>query len=63
MLYPSVLFPGKTQYDESKDLVFSFENKRLFSSLNPFSWVRTANEIKKLNLHSSWDVHERQCAH
>jgi glycosyltransferase involved in cell wall biosynthesis len=49
MLYPSVLFPGKTQYDESKDLVFSFENKRLFSSLNPFSWVRTANEIKKLN--------------
>ncbi|MFM2385394.1 MAG: hypothetical protein RL660_151 [Bacteroidota bacterium] len=48
MLYPSILFPGKTQYDESKDLVFSFSNERLFSSLNPFSWYRTAKRVQAL---------------
>jgi glycosyltransferase involved in cell wall biosynthesis len=48
MLYPSILFPGKTQYDESKDLVFSFNNQRLFSSLNPISWWRTAKKIKEI---------------
>jgi glycosyltransferase involved in cell wall biosynthesis len=49
MLYPSILFPGKTQYDESKDLVFSFKNIRLFSSLNPIAWWRTAKAIKQIN--------------
>ncbi len=48
MLYPSILFPGKTQYDESKALVFSFKNERLFSSLNPISWYKTAQRIKQL---------------
>lgn len=44
--YPSLLFPGKTQYSNSKapeNLII----KSLISSINPFSWIRTANYIKK----------------
>jgi glycosyltransferase involved in cell wall biosynthesis len=48
MLYPTLLFPGKTQYDESKNLVFTFPNERLFSSLNPIAWWRTAKRIAEL---------------
>ena len=48
MLYPSILFPGKTQYDESKELVFSFKSERIFSSMNPFSWLKTAKRIHEL---------------
>jgi glycosyltransferase involved in cell wall biosynthesis len=49
LLYPSVLFPGRTQYDESKELIFSFKSERIFSSLNPFSWRKTAKRIHELN--------------
>lgn len=44
--YPSLLFPGKTQYSDSK----APENiiiKSLISSINPLSWIKTANYIKK----------------
>ena len=43
--YPKLLFPGKTQY-------FNFEgkpSKALINSINPFSWTKTANYIKKLS--------------
>lgn len=46
MLYPNFLFPGKTQYDESKDAL-AFPNVRLVNSLNPLSWVKTARYINK----------------
>jgi len=49
LLYPSFLFPGKTQYDESENLIFSFPNERLVNSINPLSWYKTAQHIKKLN--------------
>ena len=43
--YPKILFPGKTQY-------FNFEgdpSKELINSINPISWIKTANYIKKLS--------------
>lgn len=49
LLYPSFLFPGKTQYDESENLIFSFPNERIVNSINPISWFRTAQRIRQLN--------------
>jgi glycosyltransferase involved in cell wall biosynthesis len=43
-LYPSFLFPGKTQYDESGSPL-ACESKRLLDSLNPVSWWRAARDI------------------
>ena len=41
--YPSILFPGKTQYSEEPS---TFEPiRRKLSSINPISWWRTANYI------------------
>jgi glycosyltransferase involved in cell wall biosynthesis len=45
LLYPSFLFPGKTQYDESKELKIDFPSKRLLNSINPFSWYKVAKEV------------------
>ena len=47
MLYPSFLFPGKTQYDESKDKQLHFPNQRMINSLNPFNWYKVAKHINK----------------
>ena len=49
MLYPSVFFPGTTQYDESKIIPFEHSDKikRLINSINPFSWFRAYRFIKK----------------
>lgn len=46
-LYPKILFPGKTQYvTDQKELYFA--SKSTINTLNPFSWLRTANLIKSL---------------
>jgi glycosyltransferase involved in cell wall biosynthesis len=45
-LYPSFLFPGKTQYDESKSPV-SVESARTIDSLDPFSFWKTARTIAR----------------
>jgi len=47
MLYPTLLFPGKTQYDESKDRKIRFPNIRMLHSLNPISWYKTAQYINR----------------
>jgi len=47
MLYPAFLFPGKTQYDESKDRKIRFPNTRMLHSLNPVSWYKTAKYINR----------------
>lgn len=47
LLYPSILFPGKTQYDESGKTIKQAPNKRLVNSINPFNWVKVASLIKK----------------
>lgn len=49
LLYPSFLFPGKTQYVEDEDSVSSIKSERILSSINPFSWFSTAAAINKYN--------------
>jgi glycosyltransferase involved in cell wall biosynthesis len=49
LLYPSLLFPGTTQFDESKEQVFKVPNERLINSINPFYWVKVARRLKKEN--------------
>ena len=44
--YPSFLFPGKTQYVTPEDEAMPVESSRTLDTLNPFSWVKTAREIK-----------------
>ena len=47
--YPKLLFPGKTQ-DESGAISRSHEMTpapQLLDSINPFNWVRVANEIRR----------------
>lgn len=46
--YPSFLFPGKTQYSDAP----APENIKIFrkiNSINPFSWIKTAKEIRSKN--------------
>lgn len=49
LLYPSILFPGKTQYDESTTLIKKAPNERLVNSISPISWFQVANRIIKQN--------------
>lgn len=49
LLYPSILFPGTTQKDVSEKTIKSVPSIRLINSINPFSWLKTANFIKKQN--------------
>ena len=46
--YPSFLFPGKTQYTESREPE-GLRITRILNSVNPFSWIRTGRRIRKLN--------------
>lgn len=43
--YPSLLFPGNSQYTESKACASVIEAHRLLDSLNPFSWKKTADFV------------------
>ena len=45
-LYPSFLFPGKTQYDESGEKL-AVENVRVIDSLNPLTFWRAARLIAR----------------
>ncbi len=49
LLYPSLLFPGTTQYDKSDDHYLKVETTRMVNSIGPLSWWKTAQHIKKLN--------------
>ena len=44
-MYPSIFFPGKTQFDESGQ-IFEAPSVRLLDSINPLSWRKTAKFIK-----------------
>jgi len=48
-LYPDILFPGKTQFVEPSDNADPIPSKRFLDSINPLSFYKTANEIKKFN--------------
>ena len=43
--YPSILFPGTTQYVTPGDFATKVESDRVLDSMNPFSWRRTARRI------------------
>jgi glycosyltransferase involved in cell wall biosynthesis len=49
LLYPSILFPGKTQYDKSKALIKIIPSVRAINSISPLNWIIVANKIKKEN--------------
>lgn len=49
LLYPSLLFPGTTQFDQSKNVIKKAPNKRLLSSINPLTWYRVAKRITAQN--------------
>ena len=39
-LYPNILFPGKTQYDESAS-PYEAPSERIIDSINPFTWIKS----------------------
>ncbi len=43
-LYPSILFPGKTQFDESASAL-RVDSERVIDSMNPFTFFRAASAI------------------
>jgi len=45
--YPSLLFPGKTQYVPAEDRAASVPSKALLDSVNPFSYQKTAGIIAR----------------
>lgn len=47
--YPDFLFPGQTQYVTTEDKAVSIESTALLDTVNPFSYARTAKEIR------AWD--------
>ena len=44
--YPSLLFPGKTQYVTPDDEAIAVESEAVLDTLLPHTWVKTAREIK-----------------
>ncbi len=49
VMYPSLLFPGKTQLDVSGEHFNEVPSERLINSMNPISWKKAANRINELN--------------
>lgn len=46
LLYPSILFPGKTQFDLSNEIK-KIDSLRIVNSVNPLNWFQVANYINK----------------
>ena len=46
--YPSILFPGKTQYDLRGNIP-DLDIHSTINSINPISWIKTASWLKKQN--------------
>ena len=49
LLYPALLFPGKTQFDKSEKIIKKVPNIRIINSISPFNWIRVAYKLKKEN--------------
>lgn len=47
-LYPSVLFPGKSQVDNSKASV-TFQAEPIIDSINPFTWAKAGKHIRAMS--------------
>ena len=48
-LYPSILFPGKTQFNKKKKLSEDKNILNILDSINPFSWNKVVNYIFRNN--------------
>ena len=50
LLYPSILFPGVTQFDNSKTIFFSHTKNiyQIINSINPLSWIQTSRKISAI---------------
>lgn len=50
LLYPSIFFPGTTQYDKSSIVPFEHNDRIEFiiNSVNPLTWFKAAKRIKQL---------------
>lgn len=46
-LYPTLLFPGKTQMNVSRDPVTSTPSRQIIDSINPASWLRAVRWISR----------------
>lgn len=46
LLYPSFLFPGTTQYDNSDTIIRKAPSIRAVNSVNPFNWFSVARAIR-----------------
>jgi len=44
--YPKLIFPGKSQYTDSK-APKNLKIERLYSSINPLSWIKLSKRLKK----------------
>lgn len=49
LLYPSFLFPGTTQFDQSSVTFKPVKSERIVNSISPVSWLKTAKRIKEIN--------------
>ncbi len=47
LLYPSFLFPGTTQYDNSGSAIKKAPSERIVNSISPFNWIKTASRLIK----------------
>ena len=46
--YPSILFPGKTQYSD-EPAPEGITIKTVINSVNPFNWIKVGRQLKKEN--------------
>lgn len=49
LLYPSIFFPGTTQFDRSEKIIKKVPNIRILNSISPLNWIQVANKLKKEN--------------
>jgi glycosyltransferase involved in cell wall biosynthesis len=49
LLYPSLLFPGTTQFDTSEKQVFKVPSERIVNSISPVNWWNVAAKLKNEN--------------
>ena len=47
LLYPSFLFPGKSQYS-NEGYVQNFKITRVINTMNPFNWIRVSKMANKI---------------
>jgi len=49
VLYPQLLFPGTTQFDQSQHPIPKVPNQRVLHSYNPLNWVKVGRLISRLD--------------